>query len=96
MKNETKKDATSKKEVASKQQTNDEILWVWKLTWEDINELETSVTLYRSEAAAKAAMEEDIRKHVSWGFEKKPERKDALHVSLGDRFEWAIQKVQVH
>ena len=96
MKNETKKDATSKKEVASKQQTNDEILWVWKLTWEDINELETSVTLYRSEAGAKAAMEEDIRKHISWGCGKEPERKDALHVSLGDRFEWAIKKVQVH
>ena len=96
MKKETKKDATGKKAVASKPQTNDEILWVWKLTWEDINELETSVTLYRSEAGAKAAMEEDIRKHISWGCGKEPERKDALHVSLGDRFEWAIQKVQVY
>ncbi len=96
MKKETKKDAKSKKEVASKPQTDDEILWVWKLTWEDIDELETSVTLYRSEAGAKAAMEEDIRKHISWGFEKKPERKDELHVSLGDRFEWTIKKVQVH
>ena len=90
---ETKED---EKAVASKPQANDEILWVWKLTWEDINELETSVTLYRSEAAAKAAMEEDIRKHISWGFEEEPERKDELHVSLGDRFEWAIKKVQVH
>ena len=93
MKKETKKDG---KAVASKPQTNDEILWVWKLTWEDINELETSVTLYRSEAGAKAAMEEDIRKHISWGFEEEPERKDELHVSLGDRFEWTIKKVQVH
>ena len=96
MKKETKKDATSKKAVASKPQTNDEILWVWKLTWEDINELEKSVTLYRSEAGAKVAMEEDIRKHISWGCGKEPVRKDALHVSLGDRFEWAIKKVQVH
>ena len=41
MKKEAKKNATSKKAVASKSQTNDEILWVWKLTWEDIHELET-------------------------------------------------------
>ena len=39
MKTETKKNAISnKKAAASKLQTNDKILWVWKLTWEDINE----------------------------------------------------------
>ena len=97
MKKETKKNATSKK-VASKPQTNDEILWVWKLTWEDINELETCVTIYRSKGRAKAAMEKDIRKLASCrAFEgEEPKRKDALHVSLAGRFEWAIEKVKVH
>ena len=97
MKKETKKNATSKK-VASKPQTNDEILWVWKLTWEDINELETCVTIYRSKGRAKAAMEKDIRKLANCrAFEgEEPKRKDALHVSLAGRFEWAIEKVKVH
>ncbi len=92
MKKETKKNATSKRTVASKSQTNGEILWVWKLTWEDINELETRVTIYRSEARAKAAMEKDIHELASCGaFEgEEAKRKDALHVSLADRFEWAI------
>jgi hypothetical protein len=68
------------------------------LTWEDIHELETHVTIYRSEARAKAAMEKDICELASCGaFEgEEPKRKDALHVSLGDRFEWAIEKVKVH
>ncbi len=96
MKKETKKNATSKK-VASKPQTNDEILWVWKLTWEDINELETCVTIYRSKDRAKAAMEKHIRELASCrAFEGEvPKRKDALHVSLAGRFEWAIDKVKV-
>ena len=99
MKTETKKNAISnKKAAASKLQTNDKILWVWKLTWEDINELETRVTLYRSKDRAKAAMEKDIRKLASCrAFEgEEPKRKDALHVSLAGRFEWAIEKVKVH
>ena len=93
---ETKK--TSKITVASKSQTNDEVLWVWKLTWEDINELETRVTLYRSEDGAKAAMEKDIRELASCGafVGVEPKRKDALHVSFAGRFEWAIEKVKVH
>ena len=61
MKNRDKENAKSRKTVASKPQNTDKALWVWKLTWEDINELETRVTLYRSEDGAKAAMEKDIR-----------------------------------
>ena len=87
----------SKKTVASKPQNTDKALWVWKLTWEDINELETRVTLYRSEDGAKAAMEKHIRELASCrAFEGEvPKRKDALHVSLAGRFEWAIEKVKV-
>ena len=93
---ETKKNPTSKK-VAGKSLTNDEILWVWKLTWEDINELETCVTIYRSKDRATAAMEKHIRELASCGaFEgEEPKRKDALHVSFAGRFEWAIDKVKV-
>ncbi len=95
---ETKKNPTSKKTVAGKSLTNDEIFWVWKLTWEDINELETCVTIYRSKDRAKAAMERHIRELASCrAFEgEEPKRKDALHVSLAGRFEWAIEKVKVH
>ena len=98
MKNRDKENATSRKTVASKPQNSDKVLWVWKLTWEDINELETRVTLYRSEDGAKAAMEKDIHELASCkAFEgEEPKRKDALHVSLADRFEWAIEKVKVH
>lgn len=98
MKNKDKENATSRKTVASKPQNTDKVLWVWKLTWEDINELETRVTLYRSEAGAKAAMEKDIHELASCrAFEgEEPKRKDALHVSLAGRFEWAIEKVKVH
>ena len=67
---------------------------MWKLTWEDINELETRVTLCRSEDGAKSAMEKDIHELASFE-EEEPKRKDALHVSLADRFEWAIEKVKV-
>lgn len=97
MKNRDKENAKSKKTVASKPQNTDKVLWVWKLTWEDINELETRVTLYRSEDGAKAAMEKDIHELASCkAFEgEEPKRKDALHVSLADRFEWAIEKVKV-
>ena len=97
MKNRDKENAKSRKTVASKPQNTDKALWVWKLTWEDINELETRVTLYRSEDGAKAAMEKDVRELASCGaFEREePKRKDALHVSLADRFEWAIEKVKV-
>ncbi len=93
---ETKKIRQEKK-VAGKSLTNDEILWVWKLTWEDINELETRVTLYRSEDRAKAAMEKDIHELASCRpFEgEEPKLKDARHVSLADRFEWAIERVKV-
>ena len=95
MKNRDK--AKSRKTVASKPQNTDKALWVWKLTWEDINELETRVTLYRSEDGAKSAMEKDIHELASCkAFEgEEPKRKDALHVSLADRFEWAIEKVKV-
>ena len=98
MKKETKKNAISKNTVASQSQKTDEVLWVWKLTWEDINELEMRVTIYRSKDRAKAAMEKDIRELASCGaFEgEEPKRKDALHVSFADRFEWAIEKVKVH
>ncbi len=98
MKNRDKENATSRKTVASKPQNTDKVLWVWKLTWEDINELKTRVTLYRSEAGAKAAMEKDIHELASCrAFEgEEPKRKDALHVSLAGRFEWAIEKVKVH
>ena len=97
MKNRDKENAKSNKTVASKPQNTDKALWVWKLTWEDINELETRVTLYRSEDGAKAAMEKDIHELASCkAFEgEEPKRKDALHVSLADRFEWAIEKVKV-
>ena len=97
MKNRDKENATSRKTVASKPQNTDKVLWVWKLTWEDINELETCVTIYRSKNRAKAAMETDIRKLASCrAFEGEvPKRKDALHVSLAGRFEWAIDKVKV-
>ena len=95
MKNRDK--AKSRKTVASKPQNTDKALWVWKLTWEDINELETRVNLYRSEDGAKSAMEKDIHELASCKAfeEEEPKRKDALHVSLADRFEWAIEKVKV-
>ena len=98
MKNRDKENAKSRKTVASKPQNTDKVLWVWKLTWEDINELETCVTIYRSKDRAKAAMEKHIRELASCrAFEgEEPKRKDALHVSLAGRFEWAIEKVKVH
>lgn len=95
MKKETQKKATSKKPAAKKSKTSDKPLWVWKLSWEDINELETSVSLYRTEAKAKAAMEEDIRRLRCWEEDAKIEREDALHATLG-RFRWAITKAEVH
>ena len=97
MKNRDKENAKSRKTVASKPQNTDNVLWVWKLTWEDINELETCVTIYRSKDRAKAAMERHIHELASCrGLEGDvPKRKDALHVSLAGRFEWAIDKVKV-
>ena len=94
MKKETKKKATSKKPAAKKSNTSDKPMWVWMLSWEDINELETSVSLYRTEAKAKAAMEEDIRDLADEDSEI--EREDALHATLDDRFTWAISKAEVH
>ena len=95
MKKETQKNATNKKPAAKKPNTCDKPMWVWKLSWEDINELETSVSLYRTEAKAKAAMEEDIRRLRCWEEDTEIERKDTLHATLG-RFTWAITKAEVH
>ena len=94
MKKETKKKATNKKPAAKKSNASDKPMWVWKLSWEDINELETSVSLYSTEAKAKAAMEEDIRNLADEDSEI--EREDALHATLDDRFTWAISKAEVH
>ena len=94
MKKETQKKATSKKSAAKKSNASDKPMWVWKLSWEDINELETSVSLYSTEAKAKAAMEEDIRNLADEDSEI--ERQDALHATLDDRFTWAISKAEVH
>lgn len=101
MANEAKKvkksAATGKKSAAKKSNASDKPLWVWKLSWEDMNELETCVTLYRDEARAMAAMEADIRRLADEGYEgSNLEREDALHATLDDRFTWAITKVEVH
>ena len=89
--------AAGKKSAAKKSSASDKPLWVWKLSWEDMNELETCVALYRDEARAKAAMEEDIRRLAYEGYEgSNLEREDDLHATLDDRFTWAITKVEVH
>lgn len=96
MKKETQKKATSKKSAAKKSNASDKPMWVWILSWEDLNELrETSVSLYRTKAKAKAAMEEDIRRFRRWEEDAEIEREDALHATLG-RFTWAITKAEVH
>lgn len=87
--------ATGKRSAAKKSNASDKPLWVWKLYWEDINELETHVALYRDEARAKAAMEEDIRNLRCWEKDTEIEREDDLHATLG-RFTWAITKAEVH
>lgn len=87
--------ATGKKSAGKKSNASDKPLWVWKLSWEDTNEPETCVTLYRDEARAKAAMEEDIRRHRRWEEDTEIEREDDLHATLG-RFTWAITKAEVH
>ena len=67
------------------------------MTWEDINELETCVTIYRSKDRAKAAMEEDIRRLAYEGYEgSNLEHEDDLHATLDDRFTWALTKAEVH
>ena len=98
MKKTTAKKATGKKSAAGKSRNNSKPPWLWELTWEDINEGGASVTRYRSEASAKAAMEKEIREFAKdWDCGKgELIREDDSHVTYDGRFMWTLKKVKMH
>lgn len=71
------------------------VLWVWALDFEDINELERGFSVWHSQASAKARMEKEIR-DLSGGSGSQIEREDDLHAVLEERFYWSIRKIKVH
>lgn len=74
---------------------NGDMLWVWALDYEDINELERGFSVWCSQTSAKARMEKEIR-DLSDTFHGKIEREDDLHAVLDERFYWSIRKIKVH
>ena len=74
---------------------NGDILWVWALDYEDINELGRGFSVWCSQTSAKARMEKEIR-DLSDTFHGKIEREDDLHAVLDERFYWSIRKIKVH
>ena len=84
-----------KKSSGGNSHANGDILWVWALDYEDMNELERGFSVWCSQTSAKARMEKEIR-DLSDTFHGKIEREDDLHAVLDERFYWSIRKIKVH
>ena len=92
---EAKEEKVNKKSGDGNSHVDGDMLWVWALYYEDINELERDFSVWSSQASARARMEKEIR-DLSDTFHGKIEREDDLHAVLDERFYWSIRKIKVH
>ena len=92
---DAKEEKVNKKSGDGNPRADGDMLWVWALDYEDINELERDFSVWSSQASAQARMEKEIR-DLSDTFSGKIVREDDLHAVLDERFYWSIRKIKVH
>lgn len=92
---EAKEENVNKKLGDGNSRADGNVLWVWALDFEDINELDRGFSVWNSLEIAQARMEKEIR-DLSGTFPGKIEREDDLHAVLDERFYWSIRKIKVH
>jgi len=92
---DAKEEKVNKESGDGNSRADGDMLWVWALDYEDINELERDFSVWSSLASAQARMDKEIR-DLSDTFTGKIEREDDLHAILDERFYWSIRKIKVH